>query len=185
MGFNSGFKGLKCNRLDCNFVQSCWLISVFRSILLVDISISEKYFISVGRDNTVGTTRHGLNVPGIESRWGQVRPWGHPTSCIMGIGPFPGVKRPGGGIDHPYPSSADVKDRVALYLYSPSCPSWPILLWTVYMVSPSSLSTWKRRGYLCRFIMVFALLFSQHQITHFIKWNSPETPKAVAHNTVL
>jgi hypothetical protein len=33
---------------------------------------------------------------------------------------FPGVKRPGRGVDHPLPSSAEVKDRVELYLYSTS-----------------------------------------------------------------
>ena len=41
---------------------------------------------------------------------------------------FPGVKRPGRGVDHPPASSADVKERVELYLYfSSSGPSWPVL----------------------------------------------------------
>ena len=31
----------------------------------------------------------------------------------------------------PVPSSADVKERVQLYLYSPSGPSWPLLRWTL------------------------------------------------------
>jgi hypothetical protein len=30
-------------------------------------------------------------------------------------------------IDHPPPSSAEVKERVKLYLYSPSGPLWPVL----------------------------------------------------------
>jgi hypothetical protein len=34
-----------------------------------------------------------------------------------------GVKRPGRGVDHPPPSSTEVKERVELYLYSPSGPS--------------------------------------------------------------
>jgi hypothetical protein len=38
---------------------------------------------------------------------------------------FLGVKRPGSGVNHPPPSSAEVKERVELYLYSPSGPSWP------------------------------------------------------------
>jgi hypothetical protein len=42
----------------------------------------------------------------------------------MDTGSFPGVKRPGRGVDHPPPSSAEVKERVELYLYS---PSWPVL----------------------------------------------------------
>jgi len=49
----------------------------------------------------------------------------------MGTGFFPGVKRPGRGLDHPPPSSAEVKERIELYLYSTSGPSWPILGWTV------------------------------------------------------
>jgi hypothetical protein len=39
---------------------------------------------------------------------------------------FPGVKRPGRGVDHPPPSSARVKERVELYLYSPSGSSWSV-----------------------------------------------------------
>ena len=42
-------------------------------------------------------------------------------------GLFRGVKRPGRGLDHPTPSSAEVKERVDLYLYSPYGTSWPVL----------------------------------------------------------
>jgi hypothetical protein len=45
----------------------------------------------------------------------------------MGAGSFPGVKRPGSGLDHPPPSSAEVKERVELFLYSTSGSSWPVL----------------------------------------------------------
>jgi len=47
----------------------------------------------------------------------------------MGSGVFPGVKRPERGVEHPPPSSAEVKERVDLYLYSPFGPSWPVLGW--------------------------------------------------------
>jgi hypothetical protein len=40
---------------------------------------------------------------------------------------FPEVKRPGRGVDHLPSSSARVKERVQLYLYSPSGPSWPVI----------------------------------------------------------
>ena len=43
----------------------------------------------------------------------------HPASYKMGAGFFPGVKRPGRGVDHPPPSIADVKEKVELYIYSP------------------------------------------------------------------
>jgi hypothetical protein len=76
-------------------------------------------------------TRYGLDGPGIESRWGarfyapvQTDPGAHPDSYAMDTGSFTGPKRPGRGVDHPPASSADVKERVELYLYSPSGPSW-------------------------------------------------------------
>jgi hypothetical protein len=53
------------------------------------------------------------------------------VSCTMGTGSFPGVKRPGRGVDHPHSPSAEVKERAELYLYSPSGPSWPVLGWTL------------------------------------------------------
>ena len=38
---------------------------------------------------------------------------------------FQRVKRPGRDVNHPPPFSAEVKERVELYLYSPSGPIWP------------------------------------------------------------
>jgi len=35
------------------------------------------------------------------------------------------------GADHPQPSSAEVEERVELYVYSPSGPSRPVPGWTV------------------------------------------------------
>ena len=49
------------------------------------------------------------------SRNGNVGPRAHPVSCKMSTGAFfPGVKRPGRGVNHPTPSSAEVKERVKL-----------------------------------------------------------------------
>ena len=56
----------------------------------------------------------------------QTGPGAHPASYTMGTGSFPRVNRPGHGTDHPSPSSAEVKERVGLYLYSPSGSSWPV-----------------------------------------------------------
>jgi hypothetical protein len=79
-------------------------------------------------------TRYGLDGPGVECRWGarfsarvQTGPRAHPASYKMGTGSFPGVKRLGPGFDHLTPSSAQVNERVELYLHSPSGPSWPVL----------------------------------------------------------
>ena len=70
----------------------------------------------------------------------QTSPEAHPAFYTMGTGSFPGVKRPGRGIDHPPPSSAKVKERVGLYLYSPSGPSWPILGRTLPLPLPHTLT---------------------------------------------
>ena len=62
---------------------------------------------SVGQHSSVGiATDYGLDGPGIESRLGgrasvQTGPGAHPASYTMGTGSFPGVKRPGRGVDHP------------------------------------------------------------------------------------
>jgi len=45
----------------------------------------------------------------------------------MGTGSLLGVKRPVSGVDHPLPSSVEVKERVELYLYSLSGSSWTVL----------------------------------------------------------
>jgi hypothetical protein len=51
-------------------------------------------------------------------------PWDHPASYTIGTGSFPGENRLGRGVDHTPPSSAEVKERVQLYLYSSCVPSW-------------------------------------------------------------
>ena len=59
---------------------------------------------------------------------------------------FLGVKQPGHGIDHPPPSIAEVKERVELYLYSPSGPFWPVLGRTLPLLLPiynGVLEIWK------------------------------------------
>jgi hypothetical protein len=99
----------------------------------------------VGRYSSVDiATRHGLDGPGIESRWGRHFP--HPStptlgptqpSYTMGTESFPEVKRPGRGVDHPPPSSAEVQERVQLYLYSTSGPSWPVIGWPLPLPLPS------------------------------------------------
>jgi hypothetical protein len=64
-------------------------------------------------------------------------PWGPPILLYSGYQVFfPRVKRPERGFDHPPPSSADVKGRVELYLYSPSGPSWSVLGWILHLPFP-------------------------------------------------
>ena len=68
--------------------------------------------------------RYGLDGPGIGSRWGEIFrtrpdvPWDPPSLLYIEYRvSFPGVKRLG-WFDHPPKSSAEVKERVELYL----CP---------------------------------------------------------------
>jgi len=105
------------------------------------------YFIvfpgSVGRDSSVGiATRYGPDGPGITSRWGGEifrtrpgRPWSPPSLLYNGYRVFCGSKASGAWRWPPTPSSAEVKERVELYPYSPSGPSWSVLGWTELYVS--------------------------------------------------
>ena len=98
-------------------------------------NLKESSVKDAGCDSSVGiATLYGLDDAGdripageIFSALVQTGPAAHPASCALGTGSFPGVKRPGRGFDHPPPSSAEVKDRVELYVYSLSVPSWRVL----------------------------------------------------------
>jgi hypothetical protein len=83
----------------------------------------------VSRDGVVGTaTRYELDGPGTEYRSTRIfrtRPdrfWDPPNLLYNGYRvSFPGVKRPERGVNHPPPSSAEVKERVELH---PLLPLW-------------------------------------------------------------
>jgi hypothetical protein len=87
----------------------------------------------VGWEGSVGiATRYGLAGLGIEyGGGGQIfrtrpdLPWGTRSLLYNGYRVFRGVKRPRRGVDHPTPS-ADVKERVELYLYPPPGPTLPV-----------------------------------------------------------
>jgi hypothetical protein len=76
--------------------------------------------------DSVRAGRSGDRIP-VEARFSatvQTSPEAHPASYTMGTGSFPRAKWP--GRDHPPPSTAVVKERVQLHLYSPFGPSWPL-----------------------------------------------------------
>jgi hypothetical protein len=108
----------------------------------------------MGRNSSVSiATGYELDGPGIESRWGEIfaivqsGPGAHPASYTIGTGYCPGLKRTGRAVDHPPPSSAEVKERVELYLYSSSQPvlgqTLSFILWTrLLCLQPSICSPW-------------------------------------------
>ena len=97
------------------------------------------YLFLVRRGSSVGiATRYGLDGPGdripVAARFSvpaQTGPGAHPASCTMGTRSFLGVKRLGRGVDHPPQSRAEVKERVEVYFYSPSWPSWLVIGWAL------------------------------------------------------
>ena len=69
------------------------------------------------RHSSVGiVTRYGLGGSGIESQWGarysaSLQNETHPVPFTMRTGSFPGVKRPGRGVDYPASSSATFEEE--------------------------------------------------------------------------
>jgi hypothetical protein len=87
----------------------------------------------MGRDSSVGiAARYGLEGPGIESLWGRdfphlSKPALIPTQPLyIGYSVLPGGKSAAASRWPLTPSSAEVKERVELCLYSFSGPSWPV-----------------------------------------------------------
>jgi hypothetical protein len=71
-------------------------------------NIAFRFGRTMGQDSSVGiANRYGVDGTGIEFRWCrefsppvQTGPGAHPDSYKMGSRFFPGVKRPGRGVDH-------------------------------------------------------------------------------------
>jgi hypothetical protein len=89
-----------------------------------------KMYNNVGWDNiATGSKIWGSNPSGgkifcTHPDW----PWGQPSLLYNAYYiSFLGVKWLGCGIDHPPSLRAEVKDRVELYLYSASGPSWSVI----------------------------------------------------------
>jgi hypothetical protein len=81
----------------------------------------------VGEDSLVaitGGTVRGSNPGGREIF--PTRPGALQATHIKGTWSLQGVKRSGRGVDHPTTPSAEVKERVQLYIYSPCGLFWPV-----------------------------------------------------------
>ena len=87
-------------------------------------------------------SHYGLGGPWIESRWGarssaptQINRGAHSVSYTMGTGSFQRIKRSECAVNHPPPSSAEVRERVDLYLYSSCVPSWQVIGLTLPLIT--------------------------------------------------
>jgi hypothetical protein len=138
---NGNLKRKKKHDAKCwQFVLCAWIVMQFKLsnnkwLYYFVFFCTVQCNIIGGRHSSVGiATRYGMDGSGIESRCGRDFP--HPSRPApgpihspvqWGTGSFPGVKRPGRGTDHPPPSKRRGHERVELYLYSPSGPSWPVI----------------------------------------------------------
>jgi hypothetical protein len=160
VGFNSGVKGLNAV-LSGDIMPASLLFYTtdFNSIIVLK-RMSPPYFrrrycmcgitilypIICGPDSSVGiATRYGLDGPRIKSRWG----WDFPQPSRPALGPtqppiqlysgyrvFPGSKAAGAWCLPPTPSNVYIKERVELYLYSPSGSSWHVIGWNLPYFTP-------------------------------------------------
>ena len=70
-----------------------------------------------------------------------------------------GVRGPGRGVNHTPMPSAEVKERVELYLYSPSMPSWLVLGWISRYFNILFI--------MCRTVQVIQFLINAHTLMKF------------------
>jgi len=73
-------------------------------------------------------TKETENFRGGVSRICPDRSWGPPSLLHNGYRlAFPAIRWPGRGVDSPPPTSAEVKEKLELYVHSPSGPSRRVL----------------------------------------------------------
>ena len=113
------------------FIQRLKIVSTICNIYIYILHIVD----TVGRDRVFGLAAfHELDGPGIDSWWEEFfltrpdRPRVPPSLLYNDYHiSFLDVKRPGRSVDYQPPSRAEVREKVQLYIYSPSATSRPVL----------------------------------------------------------
>jgi len=135
------------SHFSCHFTHVClsvcsgvWTINSPGYVCGLARSAHHKlYGLSVGRNSVVGT---GGMVKGSNPRRSETfrtrpeRPWGLPSLLYSAHWVFPRGNVVGAWSWPPTPSTAEVKERVELYLYSSSVPSQPVPGWTLPLLLP-------------------------------------------------
>jgi hypothetical protein len=130
--------------------EACWIRTTYNTsmfiviptfkclpvtvVVVVVVVFNTGISISTDRKDSlrVGRSRDRMPVAGRDSPCPSRLSLGPTRPSIQQIpGLFPGGKAAGRVVDHPPSFSAEVKETVELYLYSPSGPSWPVLRWTL------------------------------------------------------
>jgi hypothetical protein len=122
-----------------------YLILLFSLLFLSSVGL----YSPVGIAIQDGLERSGDRIP-VEGEFYRARPdrpWG-PPSLLHNVYrvSFPWVKLPGRGVYHSPQSRAEVKQRVKLYLYSPTASWWQVLEGKFL----SFFLTWGELGSMCR-----------------------------------
>jgi hypothetical protein len=130
-------------------------------ITVYNRSIKIRLYTCVGRDSdSLRAGRSGDRIP-VEGKIFRTRPdWpcDLPNFLHNGTWLFTGVKCSGRGDGHPYSSTAKVKQRVELHIYSPSGSSWPVLGWPLPLPLP-----------LYIYIYIYIYIYTHtHTYMHFI-----------------
>jgi hypothetical protein len=108
-------------KLSSNSLMQSYLLEHVHTNGIIKLTSEKGLRWEVGRDGSDGTASlYGLDGPGSNSggddifRTSPNQAWSPPSLLNNVYRVFPGVKRLRRGVDHPSPSSAEVKDRVQL-----------------------------------------------------------------------
>jgi hypothetical protein len=97
----------------------CWTALRFVAVRLQWAGIAQSVRDGRSGDRIPVGTRFSAHV--------QTAPGAHPASYTMGTASFPGIKRPGRGVDHPPNLTPRLKKEYSYTSNSTSGPSWTVL----------------------------------------------------------